>query len=354
MRVCFIGAYDPEYPRNTVIRKGLRLNGVEVLECRLRPGYKFWLRYPLLLSQYISSYAKHDILFVPEFRQKDVPLAKMLSLFTSKKVVFDPLSPRYETKITDWKRKPPDSWQARWNFLIDSWSLKLSDRILADTQAHKDYYCQKYNLPPGKIEVLPVGYDDDLYQPSGIVKKENGFTVLFFGSFLPLHGVDVITQSAKIVSGKDPSIQFIIIGSGQTMPLAETLASELGLNNIEFEGWLPQSMLPKKIASSDVCLGIFGKTEKARRVVAHKIFQSLGMRKPLITTRTPAVEEFFSHRENIFLIPEPHPELLAQAILELRRDLDLRERIAERGYQLVSSNFSPEAIGKTLIRVLEK
>ena len=354
MRICFIGAYDPEYPRNAVIKKGLRLNGAEVLECRLRPGYKFWLRYPLLLSQYISSYAKHDIFFVPEFCQKDVPLAKIVSLSTSKKVVFDPLSPRYETKITDWKRKPPDSWQARWNFNIDYWSLKLSDLVLADTQAHKDYYCQRYNLPSKKIEVLPVGYDDDLYKPSAIVKKGNGFRVLFFGSFLPLHGVDVIIQSAKIISGKDPSIQLVIIGSGQTMPLAETLVSELGLNNIEFEGWLSQSMLPKKIATSDVCLGIFGRTEKARRVVPHKIFQSLGMRKPLITTRTTAVEEFFSHRENIFLIPEPHPELLAQAILELKRDLDLRERIAERGYQLVSGNFSPGAIGRVLIRVLEK
>ena len=354
MRVCFIGAYDPEYPRNTVIKKGLRLNGVEVLECRLRPGYKFWLRYPLLLSQYISSYAKHDIFFVPEFCQKDVLLAKILSLFTSKKVVFDPLSPRYETKITDWKRKPPDSWQARWNFKIDYWSLKLSDFILADTQAHKDYYCQKYNLSSSKIEVLPVGYDDDLYKPSGIEKKGNGFTVLFFGSFLPLHGVDVIMQSAKIVSGKDPSIKFIIIGSGQTMSLAETLAYKLGLNNLRFEGWLPQSTLPKKIASSDICLGIFGSTEKAQRVVPHKIFQSLGMKKPLITTRTPAVEEFFSHCENIFLIPEPRPELLAQAILELKRDSSLRGRIAERGYKLVSSKFSPEAIGRTLIRVLEK
>jgi glycosyltransferase involved in cell wall biosynthesis len=354
MRVCFIGAYDPDYPRNSVIKKGLRLNGVEFSECRLCPGYKFWLRYPLLVSRYKSSCAKHDILFVPEFCQKDVPLAKILSLFTSKSVVFDPLSPRYETKITDWKRKPPDSWQARWNFNIDNWSLKLSDRILADTQAHKDYYSQRYNLPSEKIDVLPVGYDDDLYKPSGIIKRADGFTVLFFGSFVPLHGVDVIIQSAKIVSIKDPSIQFIIIGSGQTMRLAETLASRLRLDNLRFEGWLPQRALPKRIASSDLCLGIFGRTEKARRVVPHKIFQSLGMRKPLITTRTPAVEEFFTHRENIFLIPEPRSELLAQAILELKRDLDLRERIAERGYKLVSSNFSPEAIGRTLIRVLEK
>lgn len=354
MRLCFLGAYDPDYPRNKVIKKGLRLNGVEVSECWLRLKYKFWLRYPLLLSRYLSYCAKHDFIFVPEFCQKDVPLAKIISRLTSNKVVFDPLAPRFETKITDWKRKPLNSWQARWNFKIDCWTFKLSDLVLADTQAHKDYYCQKYGLPSKKVEVLPVGFDDDLFRPSAAAKKEDRFTVLFFGSFLPLHGVDCILKAAKIIFTEEPLIQFRLIGSGQTLPKAKALASKLGLSNVHFEGWMPLSVLPQKIASSDICLGIFGKTEKAMRVVPHKIFQAMGMRKSVATVRTPAVEEFFSHRENIFLIPESQPDLLAQAVLELKRDTVLREGIAERGYQLVSQNFSPEAIGSTLVRILEK
>jgi hypothetical protein len=51
MDVLFFGAYNPEYPRNVVLRRGLELNGVEVSECRVRPGPKFWLRYPLLVSR---------------------------------------------------------------------------------------------------------------------------------------------------------------------------------------------------------------------------------------------------------------------------------------------------------------
>ena len=137
MRLCFFGAYDSEYPRNTVIKKGLRLNGVEVSECWLPPKYKFWLRYPLLASRYLSSYTRHNLFFVPEFCQKDVPLVKILSLFSSRKIVFDPLAGRFETKIIDWKRKPLNSWQARLNFKIDYWAFKLSDLILADTQAHR-------------------------------------------------------------------------------------------------------------------------------------------------------------------------------------------------------------------------
>jgi glycosyltransferase involved in cell wall biosynthesis len=354
MRLCFFGAYDPSYPRNTVIKKGLRLNGVEVSECWLPPRYKFWLRYPLLASRYLGSYTGHDVFFVPEFCQKDVPLAKVLSLFSSKKAVFDPLAGRFETKIIDWKRKPINSWQARLNFKIDYWAFMLSDLILADTQAHKDYYSLKYGLPSNKIEVLPVGFDDELFRPIAAAEKEDRFTVLFFGSFLPLHGVDCILEAAKIVFSEEPSIQFRLLGSGQTLPLAKSLASRLGLSNVIFEDWLPQSGLPHRIASSDICLGIFGRTEKAERVVPHKIFQSMGMRKPVVTARTPAVEEFFSHRENIFLIQESRPDLLAQAVIELKRDKDLREAIAEKGYKLVSQEFSPEAIGRTLIKILEK
>jgi glycosyltransferase involved in cell wall biosynthesis len=354
MRLCFFGAYDPDYPRNTVIRKGLRQNGVEVCECGLRPKYKFWMRYPLLFFRFFHFCSKRSFIFIPEFGQKDIPLAKFLSLLTSRKVIFDPLAPRYETKITDWKRKPPDSWQARWNFAIDSWAFAFSALILADTQAHKDYYLREYGIPSDKVEVLPVGYDDEVYRTDLAAEKRNKFTVLFYSSFLPLHGADAVVKSAGIVSKEDPSIEFKLIGSGQTFPHVRTLADDLRLKNIQFEDWMPQEELPQRIAASDICLGIFGKTEKAGRVVPHKIYQSLGMGKPVITARTSAVEEFFSHRENVFLVPDPYPENLAQAILELKRDKDLREKIAEQGHQLVRRKYSPAAIGRTLIQIIEK
>ncbi|MBC8359749.1 MAG: glycosyltransferase [Candidatus Aminicenantes bacterium] len=396
MKLCFLGAYDPEYPRNIVIKKGLRRNSIEFSECGLLPRYKFFLRYPILLSRYLFPYSKHDFFFVPEFCQKDVPLARFLSLLTSKRVIFDPLASRFETKIIDWERKPLDSWQARWNLKIDNWAFKLSDLVLADTQAHKDYYCRMYGLPQEKVAVLPVGFDDDIFKPSVVrlphyvrndnsqvvrlprhyvprndiqvvpdkeerfkniqvvPDKEERFTVLFYGSFLPLHGVDVILQAAKKVYKKEPSIQFKIIGSGQTLPKVKSLAGELGLSNVHFEDWLPQDKLPERITLSDICLGIFGETEKARRVVPHKIFQSMGMRKPVITTRTPAVEEVFSHKENIFLISEPKPDLLSQAILELKRDKVLRDKIAENGYELVRQKYSPEAIGRTFADIIKR
>ena len=357
MKLCFFGGYDPHYPRNAVLRKGLKKIGLEFSECRVSGGYKFWLRYPLLFFQARGCVPQHNFFFVPEFCQKDIPLARVLAWLASTKVIFDPLASRYETKIIDWKKKHPYSWTAWWNFKIDSWAFKLSDLILADTQAHKNYYCQQYRLPEEKIEVLPLGYNSDFYKP-GRVKQphldETAFEVLFFGSFLPLHGVEVIVKAAKIISNRDNSIKFRLIGSGQTLARAIALVSEWKLPNVHFEGWLPQHILALKIDSAHLCLGIFGQGEKTKRVVPHKIFQAMGARKAVITLRTPAAEEFFSHRENIYFCSRPEASQLAQAILELKEDSNLRERIATNGYHLVNQKFSPQAVALRLAEILRK
>ncbi len=384
MKVEFFGGYDSRYPRNSVLRRGLALNGIDVAECRVRPGYKFWLRYPLLLSARLSrsrasplfpsssscshaaslppssrfpaSVSSRSFFVVPEFSQKDVPLAKLLAVLASWRVIFDPLASRFETKFGDWRWKPEESLAAWWNKAIDRWAFRLSDLILADTQAHKDYYCRQFKLKPKKIAVIPVGFDDRVFKAelARIRQVSEGsrapFTVLFFGSFLPLHGVETAVEAARWVAKEDTSIQFELIGSGRTFDRVRRLASELSLANIRFDGWMGQEKLAERIAArADICLGLFGRTEKAGRVVPHKVFQSMALGKAVVTARTPAAQEFFAHRENIFLCNSGEPEPLARAILELKQDSGLREQIALKGYEIAWEKFHPGAIGAALL-----
>jgi glycosyltransferase involved in cell wall biosynthesis len=365
MEVIFFGGYDPGYPRNAVLRRGLELGGVRVSECRVRPGRRFWRRYPALLGRWISRKktprSPAAYVFVPEFCQKDVPLARFLARLTSRRVVFDPLASRYETKILDWRRKPEGSPSARWNKFLDRWAFQASDFLIADTQAHKEYYCREYGIEPSKIAILPVGFDDRVFsnslrkaQPAHPV-AETPFTVFFFGSFLPLHGAADIIEAAGLVSRAEPSVRFHFVGSGQTLDSVRARAAELGLDNVGFEGWLRQADLAEKVArTAHVCLGIFGRTEKADRVVPHKVFQAMALGKPVITARTPAVEEFFVDRENILLCRKEDPRSLAEAVLELNKDRALRERIAQKGQELAWQRYHPAALGSVLKDILEK
>ena len=364
MKVVFFGAYDPSYPRNAVLRRGLELNGVEVSECRVQPGPKFWLRYPLLVLHWRRcpdrAASAQGFLFVPEFAQKDVPLAGFIGRLSGRPVVFDPLASRYETKILDWKRKPEGSPSARWNRAIDRRAFRSADLILADTQTHKDYYCREFGLPPGKVAVVPVGFDDRVFTRSLAGRrttesaKTRTFTILFFGSFLPLHGVEVIIEAARQISDVDRNVRFHFIGSGQTLGSVRSLASRYELDNVVFEGWMSQTQLADRVSEkADICLGIFGRTEKAGRVVPHKVFQAMALGKPVITARTPASQEFFNHRHDIFLCDGADPSSLAGAVLELKEDAGLRQRVARDGFGLVWEKYRPEALGSGLKDILK-
>ena len=162
------------------------------------------------------------------------------------------------------------------------------------------------------------------------------------------------TGIARIVAGRDPSVRFKLIGSGQTREAARRLVEGYGLRNVEFAGWRSLEDLPARIAAADVSLGIFGRTEKAGRVVPHKLFQALGMGKAVITARTPAAEEFFVDREHLVFCDEPLAESLAGAVLELKSDAALRERIARNGHALVAEEFSPRATARLLMEIVEE
>jgi len=356
VKICFFGGYDPLYPRNAVLREGLRLNGAEVFECRAPGREKFWLRYPRLFFRGLAAARRADVVFVPEFRQKDVPLARLTSALLGRRLVHDPLASRYETKILDWRRMPPSSVEARWNLVIDRWAFLMPGLVLADTAAHAEYFRTRFGLAPRKTAVVPVGYDDRIFIPKGGPKSgpSGVFTVLFIGSFLPLHGVESIVRAAAIVGPRDRSVVFRLVGDGQTRPAAVSLAGRLGADNVLFEGWSALGDLPGRIEAADVCLGLFGRTEKAARVVPHKIFQAMGMGKPVVTARTPAVEEFFSHREHVYVCDPPWPESLAAAVLELKADKRLRDRIAGNGLELVRSRYAPRPLGRLLLDALAR
>ena len=170
------------------------------------------------------------------------------------------------------------------------------------------------------------------------------------GSFIPLQGIEHIIKTAKLLENEN--IEFDFIGSGQTFKKIQKLSNKLRIKNVNFLGWKSQGEIPYFISNADICLGIFGTTDKAKRVIPNKVYETIAMKKPLITGDTPAVRRFFRNKENCILCEISNPKAIAQAILELKNNPMLREKIAENGYKLFKENFSIEKIGEKMKEVL--
>jgi len=108
------------------------------------------------------------------------------------------------------------------------------------------------------------------------------------------------------------------------------------------------------MSRADVCLGMFGATEKALRCSAFKVVEAIAVARPFITGDTPAMREIFYDRENCLYCKMMNAEDLAAKILELKNNSALRDKIAKNGYQTYLKYFTPKAIGAEFKKIFEE
>jgi glycosyltransferase involved in cell wall biosynthesis len=323
---------------------------VEVIECNSQSPNRL-LDYIKLLRNHQT--LKYDVIILgARGDYYGQPLVPIIKRTTKKLVVFDSVITLYETIVVDRKLIDNKSIKARLLYLFDYNALHNANLVLSDTYTHAKYYSCFYDADFGKFRRVLVGSDDEVFYPRLKNEENDCFLVMFWGSFIPVQGVRYIIKAAKLLENyKD--VKFELRGFGQTYNESLELSKSLRVENVTFiSSWVPYHELPNYIANADVCLGIFGETEKAQRVIPNKVVEALAMRKPLVTGNSPAAREILKDGENCILVPMANPKALAEAILRLKEDERLRERIAENGYKLFKEKLCPKAIGKELKSIL--
>ncbi|GAG73252.1 unnamed protein product [marine sediment metagenome] len=254
----------------------------------------------------------------------------------------------------DRKRFKSNSLGGRFFYWLDKHSCELADKVLLDTDAHIDYFTNTFDLENEKFKRIFVGADDDIFYPRNIKKKDGTFRVFYYGTYRPLQGIEYIIRAVKLLESHK-NINFIIVGKGPEHKKIDKLVQKLNVKNIRLIDWIPYEKLPLKIVKADICLGgHFSDIDKAKRTIAGKTFQFIAMKKPVIVGNNPANRELFENRKNALMVEMADADALADAILELKENEELRERIAEEGYKTFREKCTLEVIGKEIKEIAER
>jgi glycosyltransferase involved in cell wall biosynthesis len=362
------GTYEAGYDRNRVLREGLEEAGIELIECHepvwesmryKTSALKGPFHYLGILWRLLVAYAKlsvrylrapdHDVVLVGYLGHFDVFPARILSWLRRKPLVFDAFVSLYDTAVEDRGVFSKTSLPARILKMVDRWSCKLSDLVLLDTDQHIDYFCSEFGLERDRFQRVLVGADSAYIQAAPRPAEGDDtepFVVLFYGKFAPLHGIRFILDAAHALR-HHPDILFRIVGGGQTFDECQAYATHLGLANLELIPWLEPDALREAIGTSGACLGIFGDTAKAERVVPNKVYQCLAAGAPVITGRSAAAEALLHDRGDVLLCTMADGDALAAAILELRNEPALRRRLGAEAAATFRKHFTPGVIVKT-------
>jgi glycosyltransferase involved in cell wall biosynthesis len=343
-----LGHHDPGYARNRILAKALQRAGAEVIDiCDRR---RFFARTPSLAR--VGWKANPDVILIGFPGHADVATAKLLSLRRGAPLVFDALVSLWETSVVDRENLPARSLAAYRYWLTDYTAFRMADAILLDTNAHIARLAAEFRVPAQKFHRIWVGSDDEVMTPCGSRGRDDEIIVFFYGSFIPLHGIEHIIGAAERLQAGDSDVRFVICGTGQTFPAMRRLAGSRRISNIDFVGPRTLSELHRLMCESDLCLGIFGTGEKARVVIPNKVFDALACRRAVITADTPAVREALTHGENVWLCGGGDSDALAEAITALKADPGARTRIADAGHELFKRQFSLDALARDVARTV--
>ena len=234
------------------------------------------------------------------------------------------------------------------------WSAcRLATLVLVDTKAQRNFFCQEFGLAKEKVHWLYMGADEAVFAPYPEPPCPPPFRVLYVGNYVPLHGVPIILQAARLLDREE--IEFWLIGENHLEdPVLKDLLSNSNPERVKFYPWMPPQELRAKIGDADVCLGVFGTSCKAKRVIPGKAFLALAMGKPLITGDSMAARELLEDGKNAILCEMGSSRALVDAILRLQRDPLLRRRIGTEGRKLFQNECRPKVLGSSLADLIEK
>lgn len=366
-RVCYLGAYDPTYPRNLILRRGLALHGAQVGECNVRQAGSALSRSRALLRQFPPLANRCDLILLAEFGQALAPVAWLLARRFRKRLVVDAFTSLYDTSVHDRGTVRPGSPAALGYRAADALAFRLADAILTDTRRNAQHYARQFGISAARFAVIPVGAPREWFDAGALTPRppllsgegesgrrlgkpggEGSLLVQFYGSYIPLHGVETILHAADRLRDQ-ASLRFELIGRGQTYTAVRALAADLGLHNVTFRDPVPPADLPPLVARADIALGIFGTTDKALRVIPNKVYQALALGRALITADTPALREAFMPGEHLLGVPPGDPAALADAIRALAANPARRASFGAAGRARMAEAFDERTLGRLLL-----
>lgn len=304
--------------------------------------------------------------FAGLFQKADVILATSPQLLTG-------LAGRFlaRVKVTPWIFEVRDLWPesiVAVGALKDGVVIRMLERlevglygsaarIVTVSEPMRERIAAK-GVPADKIAVVSNGADPARMQ--GGEKREQllaqwmplgRFIVGYIGTHGMAQGLEVVVAAATIL--RDTNVHFLFVGEGARRLELEALARSAGLANTTFLGQVPAADAIDYLALSDAVVVPLKKTVTFESALPSKIFETAAVGRPMIVSAFGHVADIVQQYDAGVAAEPGDPEQLAAAILRLRDDPALIERL-RAGCRKLARDYGRERLADLMLGEIRK
>ena len=228
--------------------------------------------------------------------------------------------------------------------------LERADLILAPTETARDVLTTR-GLG-ARVEVVPPGVDIDQFDWEPTAAVDRVPRVLYAGRIGGGRGLRTLLRALQIVRRRRP-VKLVIAGAiddGFVPLLDEAIADAELADDVELLGAIEHDDIPRVIAQSTVCVAPAAPdSERPLATFPTKLLEYMACRRAVVAPRRAAVQEVITDGQDGLLF-EPGDEMdLARQVGRLLDDGNLRDRVAEAGYERVRARHPASAARRRLL-----
>lgn len=192
-----------------------------------------------------------------------------------------------------------------------------------------------------KISVISMGVDSKLFKPSLELKEHLEKPIILFVGVLTKHkGVDYLIKSMSEIVKVFSKASLLIVGQGIEESNLKKMTVDLHLEkNINFIGGIENSELPYYYNQADVF--VLASLREGLPVV---LMEAMSSGCPIVATNIAGNPDMIKNGQNGFLIRTKSPEAIANAVLKILSDCNLRDRFIKEARLTIEKKYDWDII----------
>ena len=227
--------------------------------------------------------------------------------------------------------------------------------VIAPSNVIAQHMIEDFNVPRERVRFIPRSVDLEKFRYVDPGKKEGDiFHIGIVGRITPIKGHIYFLQAMAKVMRSFPKIKVWIVGDAPGSKASykeevEIMIRRLGLGHCtELLG--SQKDIPAVMASLNlmVCASIY--PEAFGRVIVEA--QASGV--PVVATKVGGIVDIIDEGLTGLMVAPRDPSAMAQAVLRLIKDAQLRQELAENAYKKVQEKFNVELMVRRTLEVYEE
>lgn len=257
-----------------------------------------------------------------------------------------------------------DPYKSMMNRFFVNHALKKADLITCDAK-HMMRALKQMGVIPEKISLIHFGVDTKKFSPRKKSEKlrvelgiNESLAVISLRNLEPLYDVESLIRSVPLVLKKVPESRFVIAGRGSEETKLKELTISLGVSdNVMFVGFIQNEEIPEWLNTMDVCVS----TSLSDAGIAASTAEAMACGLPVIVTDVADNKKWVEDGVNGFLVPIKDPKSLAEKIIYLLENDDIRKKFGKISRKIIEerNNYykemeKMEAIYEELVRRHEK